>query len=481
MSTVIVVGAGSAGMTVAWRLSQQPGTEVVLIEGGVDPGPDVPASLRREMLLPPEYYWDYTEADTGAFLPRGRVFGGSSAVNAAAAVRGQPWDFDSWGLPDWTWERCLPAFVALENDLQFGDADYHGNAGPIPITRYEPEGFDSAFGAQYAQMGHPHVTDHNAPGEIGFAAFPTNRAGDDRASTLLQLLPDLRARSNVRLVPATEVARVEFDGTTARGVSVRGVDGESTIEADVVVLSGGAFGTPELLFASGIGDADQLRRAGVEVRADVPAVGRNLVDHAFLQMVVHVTDPSRNALTAGKGTLLTFDLDGPGNHLGHLFAYQTSFFDPTADDSLASVTTSLMTPVSRGHLDFHPGGRAAVHLAHYTDPDDVGRGVALVEHAREVIDGVAATGLVKVPDGAWWEADDPAPLLRQVAVTYHHPAGTARMGADDAAVVDPSLRVRGFDRLYIADASVMPKLPRSTPNIATIMIGWRAADLVLDH
>ena len=486
MSTIIVVGAGSAGMTLAWRLSQDPGNHVVLVEAGADPGPRVPDSLRREMLLPAEYYWPYTEADTGAFLPRGRVMGGSSAVNAAAAVRGQPWCFDSWQLPGWGWQDCLPAFVALERDEQFGTADYHGDGGPIPITRYTPGGFDAVFGEQYASLGHREIADHNAPGQIGFAPWPTNRVGDDRASTLLTLLPDLRTRPNVQLRPATEVRRILFDGDTARGVVLAspGPDGtadthgEQIVEGDLVVVCAGTFGTPELLFASGIGDPAQLAKAGVGVRAALPAVGRNLGDHAFLQMVVHVTDPARYALGAGRGTLLTFELDEPGNHLAHLFAYQTAFFDPTADAAQASVTVSLMSPVSRGHLDLGTGPRAGVHLGHYTHPDDVRRGAQILSRTREVIAGVAATGLIKVPDNAWWTSDDAGSRLREVAVTYHHPAGTARMGSDDDAVVDPTLKVRGVDGLYVADASVMPKLPRATPNLATMMIGWRAADFL---
>jgi choline dehydrogenase-like flavoprotein len=483
MSTIIVVGAGSAGMTLAWRLSQDPAVDVVLIEAGTDPGSDVPDSLRREMLLEPEYYWPYTEADTGAFLPRGKVMGGSSAANAAAAVRGQPLCLDSWGLERWTWAECLPAFIAVERDEQFGAAEYHGSSGPIPITRFTPGGFDAAFAEQYEALGYRRIEDHNAPGEIGFAPWPTNRVGNDRASTLLQLLPDLRTRPNVRLMADTEVRRIVFDGVSACGVAVTkqdidGAGGEQVIEADEVVLSAGAFGSPELLFASGIGDPDALTGAGISVRVDHPSVGRNLCDHAFLQMVVDITDPSRYALGAGKGNLLTFELDEPGAHIGHLFAYQTAFFDPTAPISQASVTVALMSPQSRGHLDLGAGPRAKVHLGHYTHPEDVRRGVEIVVRAREVIDRVAQTGLIAVPDDAWWTSDDSGRLLRKVAVTYHHPAGTCRMGNESDAVVDQTLQVRGVERLFVADASVMPKLPRATPNLATMMIGWRAADLL---
>lgn len=477
MSRVIVVGAGSAGMTLAWRLSANPGVDVILIEAGVDPGPDVPGSLRREMLLPPEYYWPYSENDTGAFLPRGKVMGGSSAVNAAAAVRGQRWCFDSWDIPEWNWERCLPAFIALEHDQQFGSAGFHGNNGPIPITRFEPGAFDTAFADAYQQLGHKAIDDHNAPEAIGFAPWPTNRVGQDRASTLLQFLPDLRTRNNVSICSGVEVREVTFSGTCATGVLVTTSEGKKIIEGDAVVLSAGSFGSPELLFASGIGAADELRREGLDVRVDSPGVGKNLSDHAFLQIVVDVTDTERNALPAGQGILLTFGLSDPG-HLAHLFAYQTAFFDPAAAPNQASVTASLMSPQSRGRLEFAPGQPARVYLGHYTHPDDVRHGLEILAHTREVIDRVAAAGLIDLPREGWWLADDPGPLLRNAAVTYHHPAGTCRMGTDRASVVDPSLRVRGAENLYVADASIMPKLPRATPNLATMMIGWRAADLL---
>jgi choline dehydrogenase len=230
-ATVVVVGAGSAGMPTAWRLSAEPSTHVILIDAGADPGPAVPDSLRREMLLPPEYYWGYAEADTGAFLPRGKVLGGTSAANAAAAVRGHPRCFDAWG-PGWTWEDCLPAFIGLESDRQFGSQPYHGDTGPIPITRYPTDGFDAEFNDAYMAMGHCAIEDHNKPDCLGFAPWPTNRVGDDRASTLLQLLPPLRTRSNVTILPRTQVRRVLIDGQTAVGVLVDTPNGPEVVESD---------------------------------------------------------------------------------------------------------------------------------------------------------------------------------------------------------------------------------------------------------
>lgn len=480
MSTIVIVGAGSAGMTLAWRLAENPSNEVILVDSGVDPGVDVSPELRRAMLLPPEFYWAYFEAETGAFLPRGRVFGGSSAANAAAAVRGQPWCFDEWEVPGWAWEDCLPAFIGLEDDQQFGTDDYHGSSGPIPITRFPTQGFDAAFEQAYSNLGYAKIQDHNAPGAFGYGPWPTNRTGEDRASTLLQMLPALRERSNVSLRPSSEVTEVVFDGARARGVRLDTPAGPELVESDLVVLSGGSFGTPEILFNSGIGAADNLRAAGATVLADAPGVGENLADHAFLQMEVEVVDPTRHAMGAGQGTLLTYELDGPGRHAAHLFAYQTSFFDAEAPNSRASVTSALMSPKSRGRLDLKLGSRAGVRLAHYTDEEDIARGVAIIARASEVVDEVEATGLIELPTDPWWKSTDLESKLREVAITYHHPVGTCRMGVDDQAVVDPNLMVRGVEGLMIADASVFPSLPRATTNLATMMIGWRAADLIND-
>ncbi|MEV6400174.1 GMC family oxidoreductase [Streptomyces sp. NPDC051907] len=470
----VIVGAGSAGLMCAWRLSEDPGHEVVLVDAGVDPGPDVPEALRKEILLPPEYYWEYSDADTGYFLPRGKVFGGSSAVNAAAAVRGHPWCYDAWGSPEWTWEKCLPAFRAIERDRQFGGEEYHGAGGPIAITRHEPGAFDVTFQGAYESRGFAPVPDHNAPGELGFGPFPTNRVGGVRMSTLVALLPQVRSRPNVELRPQSEVVRVIVRRGRAHGVVVRDEYGEQSVFADQVVLSAGAFGTPEILFRSGVGPADQLRAAGLPVYADAPELGANLSDHAIMQMQVEVADPAELPMPGGQGTLLTFELEGENHPQAHVFAYHAPFFDPTAGPLTASVTSSLVTPVSRGRLELG-GERAKVHLNHLSDPLDRLRAAEIVSTVADIVDELAAKGTLKLPDAPWWTQDGLEEACRRNALSYHHPVGTCRMGADDASVVDERLRVRGVDDLMVADASVMPSIPRAQTNLATMMIGYRAA------
>ncbi|MGW3147737.1 GMC family oxidoreductase [Streptomyces sp. NPDC001177] len=476
----VIVGAGSAGLICAWRLSADPRHEVVLVDAGIDPGPDVPPELRTDILLPPEYYWQYTDQDTGNFLPRGKVFGGCSAVNAAAAVRGHPWCFDAWGSELWSFDACLPAFRALEADRQFGHEDHHGSDGPVPITRYEQSTFDLAFQDAYRRHGYHPVADHNAPGALGFGPFPTNRVDGVRMSTLVTVLPEVRTRSHVELRASSEVLRVLISDGTARGVVLRDSHGEHTVEADQVILSAGTFGTPEILFHSGVGPADDLHEAGLPVVAHAPQLGTNLVDHPLFQMNVEVTDASELPMPGGQGTLLTYELPGEHHPQGQIFAYHAPFFDPTAGPNTAAVAASLQTPESRGHLTLGRH-RARVHVNFLSTPLDRARAASVVATAGDIIDDLAAQGRVKLPDSPWWRSEDLEHVCRAHVLPYHHPVGTCRMGRDADSVVDEHLRVRGVDQLMVADASIMPTIPRAHTNLATMMIGYRAADFAAEE
>jgi choline dehydrogenase len=467
----VIVGAGPAGMTCAWKLSEDPGNEVLILESGIDPGLDIPGMLRQEILLPGEYYWDYNHC----LLSRGKVFGASPAVNAAAAQRGHPWCYDAWGSPEWTWQKCLPAFCALEADQQFGEAAHHGSDGPIAVTRHPPGVLDLALNGVYERRGIPRLADHNGTGQLGYGPFPTLRAGNDRISSVLAFLPQLRSRPNVDLRANSEVTRVVISGGSTQGVAVRTPDrAEAVIEADLVLLCAGTFGTPEILFRSGIGPADHLRASELPVMVDAPELGSNLSDHVLLPMEVGVTDLSRPAMPGGAGTLLTFALDGDDHPEAQLFANRTNFFDSSAGPFTASVTCALVTPISRGRLDLGRG-RARVHLNRLSHPLDRSRAAHIVAGAATVIDELVALTTVKQPDAPWWHCDDLEEACRRKAVSYHHAVGTCRMGSDSSSVVDESLRVRGVDRLMVADASVMPSIPRAQTNFGAMMIGYRAA------
>lgn len=465
---VVIAGAGSAGMTLAWRLSQDRAVDVVLVEAGGDPGPEVPDSLRREIDLAEQFYWPYTEVNTGAFLPRGRVLGGSSAVNYAGATRGPAAGYDAWAVPGWAWQDCLPAFRAIEADADFGNRPYHGADGPVPVVRRPLGDVDEPVRRAIDGLGHETIGDHNAPDAVGFGPFPANRMGADRASTLLTMLPDLRGRANVTLRPDCEVVEVVVSGGRAEALRVRTPTGDETIPGDVVVLSAGVYGTPEILFRSGVGPADELRAAGRPVLADAPELGRNVREHPMLLLDVEARFP----LPPVDPCLLSVELGE--NQLGQVFPF--AGLVPGSPESVISLVAALLSPTSTGHLEFTEG-RARVHLRHFDTAEDRAQAGRLVARAADLLDALARAGEVSLPDQPWWRGDPGAALSSNV-IGYNHPCGTCRMGADAGSVVDPDLRVRGVDDLLVADASVFPDITRSQTNLPAMMVGYRAAEFL---
>lgn len=468
MSKIVIVGAGSAGSTAAWRLSDDPGTEVVLIEAGDDPGAEVPQPLRNALLLPDRYDWGYRDADTAEPLRRGKVLGGSSAANYRGATRGQAFGYDNWGLADWSWERCLPAFRAVEHDREFDDRPYHGDAGPTPVVRRPLAAPDQALAEAYRRHGHEPVPDHNAPDAVGFGPFPSNLLEDgDRASTLLTLGPTLRERENVTILSAAEAVRVVVEGGRATGVEIRTASGPQSVQGDLVILSAGVYGTPELLVRSGIGPGATLRELGIPEVLAHDGVGQGLRDHPMILMSVD----SPALQVAGSPLLLTVR---DGVDFFHVFPF--AGLVPGAPPSTLTFICALMSPTSRGSLDFTTG-RARVHLRHLHDERDRLVASGGVHRVAELLDDLAGQGHLTIPPDAWWTTADG--IEPSAVATYHHAVGTCRMGQDAGSVVDQGLRLRGVDDLMIADASVLPEIPRSQTNLPTMMIGYRAAQLAL--
>lgn len=473
---MVVVGAGSAGLTAAWRLSDDPDTEVVVLEAGVDPGGRVPPPLRRGVEIPAQYYWDYHDADDGTFLPRGRVIGGSSAVNYAGATRAGSRSYDDWNLPGWSFADCMAAFRAIETDVDFGHLPYHGDAGPTPVVRRPMDDRDAPLAQVYDALGYAEVPDHNAAADaFGYGPFPSNLLGHDRASTLLTLLPILRARPNVTVRGRSEVVKVLLRGGTAVGVQVHDVDVDAgvieSVEADHVLLTAGVYGTPEILFASGVGPAKSLAAAGIRVVVAKDEVGRNLREHPRLLLNVEVTFSTPPA----HPLLMTTALGDDPARLAHVFPFVGLV--PGLPDTMASFVCALLGPTSTGHLDLTPG-RARVHRRLAGTRADLAGLAELVERVGTVVDELALRGLATLPEDPIWRGHDRRlpPVLG-----YNHPVGTCRMGVDEGSVTDLNLRVRGVERLMIADASVMPDIPRSQTNLPAMMIGYRAAQFLETH
>ncbi len=449
---------------------------MTVVETGPDAGTPPPPWLLYDYLLPAECYHQYADADTGLALPQGRGTGGGSTVNSAAALRGQPWCYDGWAVPGWSWQDCLPGFCAIESDQQFGDAAYHGTAGPIPVTRLTPGPLDEAFIDLCAKHGHPAAADHNAPGALGIGVWPTNRQHEGRWGTHAAVLPLIRGLVDLRA--GTHVERLVFEGTRCVGADVTGPGGRERLHAGRVVLCAGAFGTPLLLLRSGIGPEAVLRAAGVDVRTALPGVGENLQDHPWCLLDVQATDVADIEARPVSGALLRYEL--PGEHIeAEIFPWQTRPYDPAVPAAQVSFTAALMSPLSRGRLSLTPDG-PRIQARHLADDQDAAQMAEIVTATAGYLDELATTGMVRLPADPWWRATDLAAACRRHAGTYNHHCGTCRMGDPDGpgTVVNPGLAVLGVTGLSIADSSILPVIPRANTNLPAMMIGHRAAQLI---
>ena len=490
-----IVGAGPAGVVLASRLSKDPACHVVLIEAGPDyPDPaTVPDELRRLDRLPYHlnipgaeseavlsHDWGFTARATDPAnppmrLPRGKVVGGSSAINGSMFVRGTPEDFAAWvalGNTEWSYDKVLPYYRKLEHDLDHPDSDVHGDTGPIPVMRAARDDWsplDEAFLDACEAAGFGYSPDHNAPGASGVGPIPRNSTGNVRTSLAAASLGPARGRANLTILADCLAHEIVLRGHRAVGVRV---EGHGLIEADEVIVSAGAFGSPLLLMRSGIGPADDLARAGIAVRHDLPGVGRNLRDHpnvaVFWQRRGH-------ADLAAPQTFLRFTAPGSAavNDCRIMF-----WSLPLADTE--SMQLALYLAASSGHVRLvsaDPRVPPEIDFGYLSEPVDLIRLRQMMEIATEL-------GMSPPLQRLLGARVNPGPVeldgwLRRNVRTSHHASSTARMGPanDPLAVVDQAGRVHGIDGLRVADASIMPDCVGQNPHCTVVMIGERIADL----
>ena len=476
----IVVGAGSAGAIVSTRLAQR-GARVLLLEAGPDFPTDPPALLTSDVRVPVyEYDWGYrSEGDRDIELPRGKCVGGSSATNAAAAVRPQPADLNGWGIPEWSWDACLPSLCRFETDKEFGDKPYHGSDGPIHVERIDVDNCKPVTRAVYESLlgMFGDEPDQNAPGATGTGAQASNTRDGVRQSTLITYMPIARALQNFELRPDTLVDRVLFDGNRAKGVSL--TTGE-VLEADLVILAAGALASPGILMRSGIGPADHLREHDIDLVQDLP-VGDNLHDHPALGLLATARDPDEidqrliarvMARTSFEGTRGEEDLHVFGSFTGE------GTRSPVPPNGFV-IAGMVMKPRSRGTVRLRsrdPEAAPRVVLNYLDDGYDLDAFVRMMLLIEDVYDQPAMKGVL---DQLLWRPSsvDRAEMERVAragALTDHHEAGSVPMGP----VLDPHLRVHGIDALRVCDASIFPDPPRCNTNFPTMMAAERFIELL---
>ncbi len=518
---IIVIGGGSAGSAAAGRLSEDGKYSVCLIEaGGNNTGyrTIVPGFVAFQTSKTNYAFETVPQAGLNGrcgYQPRGKGLGGSSAINGMVYIRGNAYDYDNWaelGCTDWSYADVLPYFKQSERNIRGGDA-HHGGEGPLWVSeQVSPNQGSVDFVDAAASLQIPRNSDFNGARQEGVGLYQVTQCNGERWSAARAYVEPNRNRANLHVMTDVTVQRIVIENGRATGIAGSRGRTEFRLTAKrAVVLCAGAFGTPQLLMLSGIGPADHLQAHGIPVEVDRPAVGTNLQDHLDYSIAYECDDTRflgqsltgllnsawavvqwfrkrKGAMTsnyAESGGFLKIEPDAPAPDI------QLHFFPVALEDHGRTVVKAhgyschicVLRPKSHGTVRLASADARVAPLidpAFLSDPRDLDLLKKGIKAAYRIMESPPLTHYngrdrnpVNLDDDAALEA-----MIRNRSDTIYHAVGTARMGSDQDAVCDPQLRVRGVDGLWVADASIMPRLISGNTNAPSIMIGERAADFV---